>query len=207
MGVEGHELYTADVTRTLPVSGTFTPRQRQVYDAGLRAAGGRHRRVPRRQRLPRRRTAPRWRCSRTASSSWACSSRPRRRSPRTRSSTAAGPCTASATCSASTCTTARTPASEVYRKGPLQPGYVLTVEPGLYFQPDDLTVPEDLRGHRRAHRGRHPRHRRRPGEPVGGAAARGRRRRGVDARPAAAVGPSRGGRSRAGAPTRRSTPA
>ena len=36
--------------------------------------------------------------------------------------------------------------SEVYRKGPLQPGYVLTVEPGLYFQPDDLTVPEDLRG-------------------------------------------------------------
>jgi Xaa-Pro aminopeptidase len=23
---------------------------------------------------------------------------------------------------------------------------VLTVEPGLYFQPDDLTVPEDLRG-------------------------------------------------------------
>jgi len=28
----------------------------------------------------------------------------------------------------------------------LQPGYVLTIEPGLYFQPDDLTVPEDLRG-------------------------------------------------------------
>ena len=23
---------------------------------------------------------------------------------------------------------------------------MLTVEPGLYFQPDDLTVPEDLRG-------------------------------------------------------------
>ena len=32
MGVEGHELYTADVTRTLPVSGRFTDRQRQVYD-------------------------------------------------------------------------------------------------------------------------------------------------------------------------------
>ena len=30
--------------------------------------------------------------------------------------------------------------------GPLLEGYVLTVEPGLYFQPDDLTVPEDLRG-------------------------------------------------------------
>jgi Xaa-Pro aminopeptidase len=35
---------------------------------------------------------------------------------------------------------------EHYRHGALQPGYVLTVEPGLYFQPDDLTVPEDLRG-------------------------------------------------------------
>jgi Xaa-Pro aminopeptidase len=28
----------------------------------------------------------------------------------------------------------------------LKPGYVLTIEPGLYFQPDDLLVPEDLRG-------------------------------------------------------------
>jgi len=33
-----------------------------------------------------------------------------------------------------------------YKKGTLQPGYVLTIEPGLYFQPDDLLVPEDLRG-------------------------------------------------------------
>jgi Xaa-Pro aminopeptidase len=35
--------------------------------------------------------------------------------------------------------------NEVYR-GTLQPGYVLTVEPGLYFQPNDLTVPERYRG-------------------------------------------------------------
>ncbi|WP_100444170.1 aminopeptidase P family protein [Glycomyces xiaoerkulensis] len=32
MGVENDQLYTADVTRTLPVSGSFTPLQRQVYD-------------------------------------------------------------------------------------------------------------------------------------------------------------------------------
>ena len=36
---------------------------------------------------------------------------------------------------------------ELYRDGHARrPGYVLTVEPGLYFQPDDLLVPEDLRG-------------------------------------------------------------
>ncbi len=35
---------------------------------------------------------------------------------------------------------------EVYRYGPLQAGMVLTVEPGLYFQEDDLTVPKKYRG-------------------------------------------------------------
>ena len=35
---------------------------------------------------------------------------------------------------------------ENYHEGVLQPGYVLTVEPGLYFQTDDLTVPPELRG-------------------------------------------------------------
>ncbi|MDR0594862.1 MAG: aminopeptidase P N-terminal domain-containing protein [Bifidobacteriaceae bacterium] len=45
MGVEAHSLYTADVTRTLPPSGTFSPAARQVHDlvekshrAGLAAA-------------------------------------------------------------------------------------------------------------------------------------------------------------------------
>ncbi|MGC0273257.1 aminopeptidase P family protein [Pseudactinotalea sp. Z1739] len=32
MGVEARSLYTADVTRTLPASGTFSPAQRQVHD-------------------------------------------------------------------------------------------------------------------------------------------------------------------------------
>jgi len=30
--------------------------------------------------------------------------------------------------------------------GALHEGYVLTVEPGLYFQPNDLTVPQEYRG-------------------------------------------------------------
>jgi Xaa-Pro aminopeptidase len=41
------------------------------------------------------------------------------------------------------CSAAR---KEIYRDGPLGEGYVLTVEPGLYFQPEDELVPEELRG-------------------------------------------------------------
>jgi Xaa-Pro aminopeptidase len=36
--------------------------------------------------------------------------------------------------------------AETYKFGRLEPGMVLTVEPGLYFQLDDLTVPERYRG-------------------------------------------------------------
>jgi Xaa-Pro aminopeptidase len=35
---------------------------------------------------------------------------------------------------------------EAYAKGELAEGMVLTVEPGLYFQEDDLLVPEEMRG-------------------------------------------------------------
>ena len=35
---------------------------------------------------------------------------------------------------------------QTYKFGKLQAGMVLTVEPGLYFQPDDLTVPAKYRG-------------------------------------------------------------
>jgi Xaa-Pro aminopeptidase len=36
--------------------------------------------------------------------------------------------------------------AETYKFGKLEAGMVLTVEPGLYFQRDDLTVPEKFRG-------------------------------------------------------------
>ena len=35
---------------------------------------------------------------------------------------------------------------EIYHDGMLEPGMVFTIEPGLYFQIDDLTVPEEYRG-------------------------------------------------------------
>ncbi len=36
--------------------------------------------------------------------------------------------------------------AEAYKFGELKPGMILTVEPGLYFQTDDLTVPAKYRG-------------------------------------------------------------
>ena len=148
MGVEGHNLYTADVTRTLPVDGTFTPLQRELYDLVYAAQAGRHRRRTAGRAVPRRRTTPRWTCSPTASRTWACC-----------------PCSAEE---------ALDPESKVYApldaarhqpharhgrarlrrrvdatstpKGDLAEGMVLTVEPGLYFQDDDLLVPEEMRG-------------------------------------------------------------
>ena len=35
---------------------------------------------------------------------------------------------------------------EAYLHGPLGANHVLTVEPGLYFQPNDLSVPDEFRG-------------------------------------------------------------
>jgi Xaa-Pro aminopeptidase len=35
---------------------------------------------------------------------------------------------------------------EMYIDGVVQAGMVFTIEPGLYFQQDDLTVPEEFRG-------------------------------------------------------------
>jgi Xaa-Pro aminopeptidase len=35
---------------------------------------------------------------------------------------------------------------EMYMDGVVTEGMIFTIEPGLYFQPDDLTVPEEFRG-------------------------------------------------------------
>src|SRR5690606_16678415 len=36
-GVEGHHLYTADITRTVPIGGRFSPEQREIYTLVLDA--------------------------------------------------------------------------------------------------------------------------------------------------------------------------
>jgi len=145
MGVESLELYTADVTRTLPVSGTFTPRQREVYqlvydaqEAGIAACR------PGADFLDPHRAAMRVLAHglvalgvlEDAEAALAEDAQLYRRYTLHGVSHMLG-------IDVHDCAHAR---QETYRKGPLEVGYVLTVEPGLYFQPDDLTVPEDLRG-------------------------------------------------------------
>ncbi|MEX2291692.1 MAG: aminopeptidase P family protein [Mycobacteriales bacterium] len=145
MGVENAELYTADVTRTLPVSGTFTPRQRQVYELVYRAQeAGIAACRPGAEFLEPHRAAMQVLAHglvelgvlADAETALAEDAQLYRRYTLHGVSHMLG-------LDVHDCARAR---SEVYREGPLQPGHVLTVEPGLYFQPDDLTVPADLRG-------------------------------------------------------------
>ena len=145
MGVEGRELYTADVTRTLPVNGTFTPRQREVYqlvyqaqEASIAACR------PGADFLAPHRAAMQVLAHglvqlgvlQDAEAALAEDAQLYRRYTLHGVSHMLG-------LDVHDCAQAR---QQTYRKGTLEVGYVLTVEPGLYFQPDDLTVPADLRG-------------------------------------------------------------
>jgi Xaa-Pro aminopeptidase len=146
MGVEGHELYTADVTRTIPVNGRFSPVQREVYEivyraqeAGFAAAlpGVRYEDVA-------------MACNLVLAEGLA--------------DLKLLPCSVGEALSKSNmsyrrwtlhgfghmlgldvhdCAAAR---KERYRDGTIEVDYVITIEPGLYFQADDEMVPEELRG-------------------------------------------------------------
>ncbi|MBO2463524.1 aminopeptidase P family protein [Actinomadura violacea] len=142
-GVETDTLYTADVTRTLPVSGWFTPRQRQVYDlvyhaqeAGLAAV--RPGRSFREFHIAAMRVIAEgleeWGVLRSAEE--ALESGTYRRYTLCSSGHMLG-------MDVHDCAKAR---ASQYLDGVLRPGHVLTVEPGLYLQPDDLTLPPELRG-------------------------------------------------------------
>ena len=145
MGVENRELYTADITRTLPVGGTFTPRQREVYQLvydAQEAAFAACR--PGADFLDPHRAAVRviafglQAMGILADAEAALAEDDRRYARWTLHGVSH-----MLGLDVHDCARAR---EEVYRKGTLRPGQVLTIEPGLYFQPDDLLVPADLRG-------------------------------------------------------------
>jgi Xaa-Pro aminopeptidase len=146
MGVETRSLYTADITRTLPVDATFTPLQRDLYtlvfraqEAGIAAVrpGAAYKEfheaamtvlahglsdlgllpVSAEEALDKESMLyRRWTIHGTGHM-----------------------------LGLDVHDCAQAPKSS-YREGTLAPGYVLTVEPGLYFQTDDELVPDELRG-------------------------------------------------------------
>lgn len=143
-GVETHTLYTADVTRTLPVDGRFGELQRTIYDAVYEAqeAG-----------IAAVKPGAKYRDFHDAAQhvlaeklvEWGLLEGPveqvlelglQRRWTLHGTGHMLG-------LDVHDCAAAR---REVYAEGTLEPGMCLTVEPGLYFQPDDLTVPEEYRG-------------------------------------------------------------
>ncbi|MCU1595942.1 MAG: Xaa-Pro aminopeptidase [Frankiales bacterium] len=145
MGVEGNELYTADVTRTLPVNGTWTPRQREVYELVYRSQEAALAECkPGNSFLDPHKAAMRVLAEGLEAMGIVESAQEVLADDDKRYSrwTLHG-VSHMLGLDVHDCAHAR---DEVYRDGPLLPGYVLTVEPGLYFQPDDLLVPEDLRG-------------------------------------------------------------
>lgn len=146
-GVEVDSLYTADITRTLPVNGTFTPIQRKIYetvreaaDAAFAAArpGVKFREVHEAaMRVIADRVAEWGLLPVTADEALdADRGGQHRRYMVHGTSHHLG-------IDVHDCAQAR---REMYYDGILEPGMVFTIEPGLYFQIDDLTVPEEYRG-------------------------------------------------------------
>jgi Xaa-Pro aminopeptidase len=145
-GVEVESLYTADITRTLPVSGKFSAEQRTVYElvyASQRAAFDAVK--PGNDFLEPNRAAMRvlseglidlgiLKCS--LDEALDPEKQFHKRYTLHSVSHMLG-------IDVHDCAKAR---SENYRYGQLREGMALTVEPGLYFQPDDATVPERFRG-------------------------------------------------------------
>ncbi len=145
-GVELDTLYTADVTRTLPVSGRFSDDQRRVYDAVLAAQeagiataqpGATFSDVHAAAIAVIARYLEEWGIlPMTAEESLSELGGLHRRWMVHGTSHHLG-------MDVHDCAQARL---ENYRKGTLKPGMVITVEPGLYFKSDDLLVPPNLRG-------------------------------------------------------------
>ena len=146
-GIEVDSLYTADITRTLPINGTFSQPQAEVYQAVLDAAeyalevaqkpGCKFRDIHAAameviaDRLEKWGVLPG-----TAAESLHPENQWHRRWMPHGTSHHLG-------LDVHDCAQAR---KEMYLEAVLEPGMCFTIEPGLYFREDDLKVPERLRG-------------------------------------------------------------
>ncbi|TLP98047.1 aminopeptidase P family protein [Nesterenkonia salmonea] len=145
-GVEADSLYTADLTRTIPVSGTFTPVQRKVYEAVLAAADAGFEVV---------KPGIRFRDIHQAAvtvlaehlDAWGLLPVPLEEalSPEGQHHRRWMPHGTSHHLGLDVhdCAQAK---RDLYLDGILEPGMVFTIEPGLYFKNEDLAVPEEYRG-------------------------------------------------------------
>lgn len=146
-GVEVDSQYTADITRTLPVNGKFSEVQRRVYDVVLEAAdaafaaakpGARFREVHEAAMAVIAERTAEWGVLPVSAVEALDADKggQHRRYMVHGTSHHLG-------IDVHDCAQAR---REMYYDGVLEAGMVFTIEPGLYFQIDDLTVPAELRG-------------------------------------------------------------
>ncbi len=145
-GVEIDSLYTADITRTLPINGKFNDVQKKVYEAVLEAADAVfaiakpgikfHELHDAAMKVIARKTAEWGLLPVTADESLEKENQHHRRWMVHGTSHHLG-------LDVHDCAQAR---RDLYQDGVLEPGMVFTIEPGLYFHPDDLLVPEQFRG-------------------------------------------------------------
>lgn len=145
-GVEIESLYTADVTRTLPVNGKYSETQRKVYQAVLDAAdaafavakpGAKFSDVHAAAMVVIADRLEEWGLLPvSAADSLKPEGQQHRRWMVHGTSHHLG-------LDVHDCAQAR---RDMYVDGILEPGMVFTIEPGLYFKSDDLAVPEEFRG-------------------------------------------------------------
>lgn len=145
-GVELESLYTADITRTIPVNGRFNPIQRKIYQAVLDAADAAFvAAVPGRKFRDVHDAAMEVLANRleqwgllpvSATVSLSEDGQHHRRWMPHGTSHHLG-------LDVHDCAQAR---REMYQEAVIEPGMVFTIEPGLYFKQEDLSVPVEYRG-------------------------------------------------------------
>jgi Xaa-Pro aminopeptidase len=151
MGIETDELYTADVTRTMPVSGEWSPAQLKVYRAvqEAQAAGVAEVKAGADFFAPHRAAMyvladhlHSWGLL-PVTADVSCADDPEQPGAGLHRRYTLHSTSHMLGIDVHDCAQAR---EETYREGTLAAGFALTVEPGLYFQTNDRSVPAELRG-------------------------------------------------------------